>query len=131
MPLTASTTQQDEDIGYRSVQVNSELLTKTIDPKDVLMAMFSHKLISLEEMDEIEKIQSESGKKRACEKMIYFFLKKWRSESYNMFLEVLKSCNYEECTVQLQSNPIAYHAMCLFVFSPQSLSLIPIKLYNS
>lgn len=118
--------QQVEDAGYSSIQVNFELLTETVDPQNVLVKSFSHKLISLEEMKEIERIQLQSGRKKSCEVMIYLLLKEWRSESYNRFLEVLNSCNYEECAVQLQSNLIAtvtlfYLALCFLFSSPSFL----------
>ena len=114
--------------------MNFETLTETIDPQNVLVKLFSHKLISLEEMKEIEQIQIQSGKKQACEEMMYLLLKEWRNESYNIFLEVLNRCNYEECTVQLQSNPLLYPALCLLLSSPQFLPSILIKCshnYNS
>ena len=71
------------------------------------MSMFSHKLISLVEMDEIKRIQDQSGQKHACEELICLLLRRWRSETYNQFLEVLTSCSYEECRAQLQSNLIS------------------------
>lgn len=107
------------------MQVNSGLLTETVDPKNVLMKLFSHKLISLEEMEEIKKIQAQSGKKEACEEMICFLLKEWKSETYNIFLEVLNSCDYEECTAQLQSNPITNTILPPSVSAPILPSIFP------
>ena len=60
------------------MQVNYELLTKAIDPQDVLGSMFSCELISFEEKEKISSIQDERGKRRACEKMVDMLLKSWK-----------------------------------------------------
>ena len=62
------------------MQENYELLTKSIDPQDVLRSLFGHKLISLEQKEKIKSIRQQNGKEDACEEMLDILLKNWKRE---------------------------------------------------
>ena len=102
--LVLAPADQQNDIGYNAMQVNYEFLTKRVDPEDVLGSVFSCKLISFKEKNEISSIQDERGKKHACQMMLDTLLKNWKTGYYENIIQVLKNCDYEECAGQLQSN---------------------------
>ena len=102
--LVLAPADQQSDIGYNALQVNYELLTKIVDPEDILGSSFSCKLISFEEKTMISSVQDERGKRRACQKMLDILLQSWKRGYCERFIQVLKNCNYEECAAQLQSN---------------------------
>jgi len=104
---------QEKDVGYNALQVNYELLTKSIDPQDVLRSMFSHQLISLEQKKEIRSMQKQRGKEDACEEMLDILLNNWKRGTCERLIQVLEKSNYKECAVQLQSN--IYVAMSVFI----------------
>ena len=104
--FTTTAAGEEEDVGYNAMQVNYELLTKHLDPQDVLRSMFSHKLISLKEKRKIASRQEQSGRRHACEEMLDILLNNWKTGTYERFIQVLEKSNYKECAAQLQSNKI-------------------------
>ena len=106
--LATAAVDHQRDVGYNAIQVNYELLTKSIDPDVVLGSMFSHKILSLEEKEKISSVQVERGKSLACEKMLDMLLKRWKKGTCVRFIQVLQCCKYEECAEQIQSNSILH-----------------------
>jgi len=95
---------QEKDVDYNALQVNYELLTKSIDPQDVLRSMFSHKLISFGQKEKIKNTQQQRGKEDACEEMLDILFKSWKRGTCERLIQVLEKSNYKECAAQLQSN---------------------------
>ena len=115
--LTTAAVDQQNDVGYNAMQVNYELLNKSIDPQDVLGSMFAHKLISFEEKLRIKRIQEQSGKKSACEEMLDTLFKNWKRGNCEIFIQVLESCDYKVCAAQIQSNSIQLcNVMCNYTY---------------
>ena len=98
------------------MQVNYELLTKSIDPQDVLGSMFSHKLISFRQKEKIKNIQQQRGKGNACEEMLDILFKSWKSGTCERLIQVLEKSNYKECAAQLQSNKYVAMSVVIHTF---------------
>ena len=112
--LTTAASDQQNDVGYNAMQVNYELLNKSIDPQNVLGSMFAHKLLSFDEKKKITSTQEERGNIRACERMLDILFNKWETGTCERFIQVLENCNYKECAAQLQSN---YTELCKCMYS--------------
>ena len=106
--LATAAADQEEDVGYNAMQVNYELLSEKIDPRDVLKSMFANKLISLEQKKKIKSIQQQKGKGDACEEMLDTLLYNWKKGTCERFIQVLDSCDYKDCAAELQSNALPY-----------------------
>ena len=111
--LVAAAVDPGNDVGYNAMQVNYELLTKSIDPEDVLGSMFAHKLISFEEKKRIKRKQEQSGKRSACEEVLDTLFNNWKKGTCERFIQVLDSCDYKDCAAQLQSNAPQYKLICV------------------
>lgn len=83
--------EETDKQGYEAIQSNCHRLTQSLDPNDVLDLCFQRKLVSDEQMAEIEAIRETKGRYRACGKLLQALRGNGNKNVFQTFLEVLES----------------------------------------
>ena len=92
----------EEDPHRNAVQVNYELLIKTVDPENILPAMIARKLISLSEKRKVRDLIDQGRRKYACETVIDSLLENWKEDYFQKFIEVLETNGYGDCAAKIK-----------------------------
>lgn len=89
---------------YETLRQKYDLLTSALSPGDILPSLFSRRLISLPQKQEIECTMHERGPAQGCAKLLDMLMSSGSEGAFQKFLDVLKNQPHLEYLVlELQS----------------------------